>query len=199
MCEPISATTLAAISIASTVASIGMSIYGQIQQSTAQQAQYGYQAAVMRNNASIAEMQANDATERGKVAEARQRQRTAQIMGTQLAGLAGQGTEISGSASDILGDTAAAGEFDALTIRGNAAREAWGYRARGAEYSAQANAPGPAGLSGLSVGASLLAGGGQVADKWYRYGLNTGGGMGGYGSAAYTAAASPGMLSGGQM
>lgn len=165
MCDPV---TLAVGSLAATVVSTGASVYGQMKQGEAAQAQAGYQSAIMRNNQQTAEMLAADATARGKIAEAKQREKTRQMIGTQTAALAGQGTDISGSALDILGDTSASGEFDALTIRSNAAREAWGYKAKGAEYGAIAARPGPPGGE-LGAGASLLAGGGAFADKWYRY------------------------------
>jgi hypothetical protein len=42
---------------------------------------------------------------------------------------------VSGTALDLLGDTAQIGEEDALTIRNNAAREAWGYRNQANEAS----------------------------------------------------------------
>lgn len=170
MCDPV---TLAVASIGATVASTGMGIVAQGQQAASQQAMYGYQAAVARNNQQQANAMAVDAERRGAAEEQRQRTRTASLIGTQQAALAAQGTDLEGSPTDILGDTAAVGELDALTIRSNAAREAWGFRSRGVEFGNQvalANAQqGNSGLSALGVGASLLAGAGSVADKWYRF------------------------------
>ncbi len=156
-------------SLALTAASTVAGIAGQAQQAGAQQAQAGYQAAVMRNNALTAEALARNAEKRGAVAEQAQRNKTAQMLGRQTAVLAGQGTDFSGSVLDILGDTAAAGEQDALTAKYNSAFEAWGHRNKAAEATAAANAPGPGGLSGLSVGSSLIGGATKVADTWYRY------------------------------
>jgi hypothetical protein len=167
------ATVLAAASIASTVAATGMQVMSQAQQAQSQSAMYGYQAAVARNNQQQANAMAVDAEQRGRVEEQRQRTKTASLIGTQQANLAAQGTDLSGSSADIMGDTAAVGELDALTIRSNAAREAWGYRAKGVEYGnavSLANAQqGNSGLSALGVGSSLIAGAGSVADKWYRF------------------------------
>ncbi len=154
-----------ALTAASTVAGIA----GQAQQAGAQQAQAGYQAAVMRNNALAAEALAKNAEKRGAIAEQAQRNKTAQMLGRQTAMLAGQGTDFSGSELNVLGDTAAAGEQDALSLRYNSALEAWGYRNKAAEATAAANAPGPGGLSALSVGSSLIGGATKVADTWYRY------------------------------
>jgi hypothetical protein len=121
-----------------------------------------------RNNQAVADLMADDARKRGEIAEARQREKTRQILGTQTAKLAAQGTDLSGSALDILGDTAASGELDALTVRSNAAREAWGHRVKATDYAAQAQKP-LSGLGGLGAGASLIGGAGSVADKWYRF------------------------------
>jgi hypothetical protein len=165
----ISASTVAAVvSIAATAASTAMAVMSQQQQAQAAQAQAGYQSAVMRNNQAAADMMAADARARGEIAEAKQREKTKQILGTQTAALAGQGTDLSGSALDILGDSAASGEFDALTVRSNAAREAWGHEARASQLAAESMKP-VSGLGGLGVGASLIGGAGSVADKWYRF------------------------------
>jgi hypothetical protein len=80
-------------------------------------------------NAKLADMQAADAIERGKYAETAQRRITSRTIGTQRAGLAAQHVDVNvGSASDVQETAAYLGELDALTIRGNAAREAWGYK-----------------------------------------------------------------------
>lgn len=172
MCDPV---TLAVVSIGTTMASTGLSIAGKAQEVQAQQAMYGYQAQVARNSQIAAERLVTDATERGRIEEDRARLRTRSLMGTQVAALAGQGTDLAGSPTDILGDTAAAGEMDALTSRANAAREARGYRVKGIEFGNDiglANArQSSTALSPLGVGASLIAGGGAVADKWYRFSL----------------------------
>lgn len=171
MCEP---ATLAMISIGTTLASTGLGVAGQAQQAAGQHAMYGYQAAVARNNRIMADRLAVDSEERGRTAEDRARLRTRSLMGTQVAALAGQGTDLSGSPLDILGDTAAAGETDALTIRSNALREARGHRARGVEFENEAapaqSRQASSGLSPIGVGASLITGAGSVADKWYRFG-----------------------------
>jgi hypothetical protein len=151
------------------IASLALSGIGTVLQSVSQSQQSGYQAAVARNNQRIAEQQAQDALRRGDIAEDQQRQKTGLLIGTQRARLAGQGTALDeGSPLDIQGDTAAAGAQDALTIRSNAEREAWGYRAQAANYAAQARlAESRAGW--LGTGESLLAGAGSVADRWARF------------------------------
>lgn len=118
--------------------------------------------------AQIARDQAADAIDRGKVEEEAHRRKVAATLGNQQAALGANLVELgSGSASDILADTAMLGELDALTIRNNAEREAYGYesRARVSEYEgAQAARKGTFDAVG-----SLLSGAGStmVASKWY--------------------------------
>ncbi len=155
------------------VGSMAFGAYSSYQQSQAQQASYEYQAAVARNNAITAEWQAQDAIKRGEIAEEQQRRRTAMLKGTQTARLAANGLDISeGSALQILSDTDWMGEQDALTVRDNAAREAWGFRQQGQNYQSNSE------LMGMRADAEnpLLAGStslltnpatGVVAQKWY--------------------------------
>lgn len=88
-----------------------------------------YEQQVYEMNAAVADWQAADAIARGREAEGLQRQGTRQLIGAQRTSLAAQGIDIeSGSAADVQGDSAYLGELDALTIRNNAARAAWGYQ-----------------------------------------------------------------------
>ena len=176
--------------LAMTAISTGMSVMGQMGQQQAQQQQASiqhahsvYQGQVARQNQTFAqqqgERQAADAKQRGEVAESQRRRLTGQQIGEQQARLAGQGTDLEGSPTDILGDTAAAGEFDALTIRSNAAREAYGYKLSGemagAGYGNDANMAGYKAANSnytpsyLGAGASLLSGASNLSEKWYRF------------------------------
>lgn len=133
-------------------------------------------------NAEVAEMQANDALARGAEEEARHRVNVRRMVGSQRAGLAAQGVDISsGSALDIQADTAQMGELDALTIRANAAREAWGFkvqavdlRQRGliAEQTGYMNAEATriAGKAGAT--STLISGAGKMLAISYGWGKN---------------------------
>ncbi len=158
---------------------VGMQTVGSYNQSKATKAAYTYQGQVNENNAKIAQWQAQDALQRGATAEQRQRMSTAQLRGSQRARLAANGVALDeGSPLNILQDTDYMGEVDALTIRDNAAKEAWGYRNQAAGYGSdaamlrsRASAENP-----MFAGAtSLLTGAGSVADAWYRYSRTTGG------------------------
>jgi hypothetical protein len=101
----------------------------QQRQATAASAQGNYAKSVEQRNAELARLESTDALERGQIAEQRERLATRQRIGTSRAALAAQGIDVSmGSAADVQATEAAIGELDALTIRNNAAREAWGYQ-----------------------------------------------------------------------
>ena len=124
-------------------------------------------------NAKVAEMQAVDALARGAEDEERFRMVVKGLIGSQRAGFAGQNVDVGiGSPVDVVADSAYLGELDALTIRNNAAREAWGYRVQAENFRMGVDAAGRANnfataSSLLGFGSSLLA---------LRYGFGGGGG-----------------------
>lgn len=88
-----------------------------------------------KENAKLAEAQAQNATMTGLVEEDRRREQTRRMLATQRATIAANNLDMStGTPLELLGDTAAVGEQDALMIRANAAREAWGFRSQGVNY-----------------------------------------------------------------
>lgn len=167
MCEAITAMS------ASTLfqgAGLVFSAFGAFQNAQAQQDAAAYNAAVARNNQIIADGQADDAIRRGELDEMRHRIRVAQTQGQQRSALAAQNLDLTdGSALDTVLDTAEFGELDALIIRNNAEREAYGYRVQGmnagaqaALYQSQANNTSPF----LAAAGTALTGAGQVANNW---------------------------------
>lgn len=112
----------ATAAIGVTAIGTGVSAYGQLKSGSETNKMF-------QRNAQFAEYQAQDAEARGKIDERKMRQLTEKTIGAQRAGLAGQGVDVNtGSALDVQADAAYLGELDALTIRTNAAKEAWGYR-----------------------------------------------------------------------
>lgn len=134
-----------------------------------------YQAAVARNNQIIAEQNAQYATKAGDSQEANLRQKTAQTIGMQRAQMAANGVDIgSGSPLRLQEDTAKIGELDALTIRNNAARAAYGYRVQGSDFGSNAalldkQAANARTAGGIGAFSSIVGGAGSVADKWLRW------------------------------
>lgn len=91
-------------------------------------------------NASVADLQAKDAIARGRDEESRFRQYVRGLVGAQRAGFAASNVDVSfGSALEVQADAVELGELDALTIRTNAAREAWGYQVQGEDARRRAD------------------------------------------------------------
>lgn len=158
------------------IAGAVMSAYSSYQSSQANKAAANAQGQVQANNAQMAEYQAEDAITRGDQAAQAQGMRTNRLKGTQRAALASNGVDLGvGSALQIQTDTDYFGQVDKTTITDNAAREAWGYRAQGANFDAnasilrgRANAENPT----LAAGTSLLGSATRVAPSWFA-GLGT--------------------------
>lgn len=93
------------------------------------------QQKMFERNAAFAEWQAEDALSRGKETEKRTRETTEQVIGAQRTSFAAQNVDVNkGSAMDVQADAAYLGELDALTVRNNAAKEAYGYRVQAGDY-----------------------------------------------------------------
>jgi hypothetical protein len=159
------------------VAGLVTSTTGAYNKSKTDKAAYEYQAQVQKNNAQLGEWQAKDAIERGQQAENAHRMKVAQMKGSQRASMAARGLDLTeGSALNVLSDTDFMGDMDALVIRDNAAREAWGLREKAKGNKAdsmllqgRANAENPT----MAATSSLLTGAGSVASSWYSYNKTT--------------------------
>lgn len=152
---------------------------GAYSASAGTKAAYNAQAQVDENNARITEVQAKDAEARGVQAADVSRSKTRQLAGTQRATMAANGVDLGvGSAVRIQNDTEYFGEVDSNTILDNAAREAWGYRAQGSNFSNQATmmrARAAAESPGMAATTSLLTSAGKVAASWYQSNRGTAG------------------------
>ena len=133
MCDPV-----AALMAAASAASTGLGILQQSQQAGAQRADLGWLAAQQRYEADAAEARARLAEQQGESDAAKARQKAALQAGRSQARFAAQGTDLSGSPLDLLGDIAASGEEDALSLRYEAMRNAWEHRVQGTRRLAQA-------------------------------------------------------------
>lgn len=166
---------LAASAIAGVAGSV-VSANAAKQQGKAQQAMYNYQAQVAEENAKIA--QNNAALERQQgIEESRlQRIKVAQAVGSQQTAMAANGVDVTqGTALDVIEDTAAMGELDALQTRYNYERKALAYEAESNNYQNQANLDIIAGqnaykagnMNALASGLNGIAKTGEVASKWF--------------------------------
>ncbi len=177
MCEP---TTLVALGMSASAAAtttaviatagLAMSAYGAYANAQSQKDQANYQSAVARNNKIISDRNARDITRQGEDEANRYRAKVRRMSAEQTVGLAGQGVDVTeGTSIDLLADTAELGEFDAQTIKSNAGREAYNARVQGMNFEAQAGlykAKADAQSPAFSAGTTLLAGAGQVSDRW---------------------------------
>ena len=151
---------------------------GQIQQANAQAAASRYNAQIAEMNATLADRRARDAILRGQEEEQRKRAEIAQLQGRQRAAMGANNVDLGfGSPLDTLVDTAVMGELDALTIRRNAAREAYDFNVQGVNQRAQAGLDrmnASAARSGGMIGAvGTVLGGGARAYGNYRSSLMT--------------------------
>lgn len=174
MCFMAAAAMPAWMSTLSTVASVvstGMQVVSAFSGSSSNKNAYEYQAAVNRNNAMIAEWNAQDVIRQGQQEEDDMRRKAASLKGSQRASLAARGLDISeGSALNILSDTDMMTENDAITIKNNTNKKAWAYRVQGNNDTANAEllqmrADSESPL--MAGGGALLSGLGTVADRWY--------------------------------
>lgn len=199
MCDPVT------ILVVIAVAGVAAGAYSTHQQAKSAKEQAHYQSAVANNNKIIADRAADDSIKRGAVEEQRKRQDIELLKGKQIAGFAGSGTDLSsGSVFDVVGETAALGELDALTIRSNYARESYEKRVQGMNYGAQGllfnyqaqsiNPGTSAGLTAITQ-AGQFAGAAAGASAGGGTKTPSGGGGGTYNGSAVSSAGSSSMAS----
>ena len=163
-------------SIVATVVSTTMGIVGSVQQAKSTQAQYNYQAEINRKNAKIAQANADQKRQEGIEESRMQRIKTLQKIGSQQAAMAANGVDVSsGTALDIIEDTSAMGELDALTTRYNAETQALAYEQQANNFNNQANLDVFAGenayksgmINAVGQGFQGLGSAAGVASNWY--------------------------------
>lgn len=140
-------------------------------------------------NAQVADLQAGDAVARGAEEEQRFRAGVRGLVGAQRAAFAASNVDVGfGSALDVQADTAMLGELDALQIRTNAAREAWGYQVQAVDLRERARITRKEGENLAKTGreqqrqhqigaiGSLVGTGASFLEARYGFGRTTGGG-----------------------
>lgn len=158
-----------ALAIGLAIASTATSVYGQVKAGKAEkkageaeQRAAESQADLSEYNAAVADVQAKDALDRGEIEANTFRQRTRGLVGEQRAGIAAGNIDVGfGSAVDVQADTVFTGELDALTIKTNAQREAWGYRVEGTDQRNRAEIQRKEGANALEAGKQR-----QTARNW---------------------------------
>lgn len=142
------------------IGGIALDAYGKWQQGKAAkkagdltQAAAEDQAQLTEYNAAVTAVQSKDAVQRGLAEENKFRSGVKSLIGSQRAGFAGANVDVNfGSAVDVQADAAFLGELDALTIRTNAAREAWGYNVQGEDLRRTASIQRKEGAAAAATG-----------------------------------------------
>lgn len=165
-------------SILSTVGMVGAGLSGVTgllgaeQSAKAQQESATYQAQVAANNEQIAKNDAGLAEGAGETAVEQSALKTRATEGAIKASQAASNIDVnSGSAVDVRSSADELGELDALTIRGNAQKQAYGYETAATGFGGQqslataqaAQAPIAGAISGAG---SLLSGAAGVANQY---------------------------------
>lgn len=172
----ISAIVTAVVGAIATAVSTTMGVVSSNQQAKAAKAQSEYQAKVAKRNAEVAQANADMKRQEG-IEEARQtRMKNLQRIGAQQTAMAANGIDVSsGTALDVVADTAAQGELDALTNRYNAETQALAYERQANNFTNQSNLDLFAGQNAYKSGMANAVGTGlkglaattSVAADWY--------------------------------
>ncbi|MEI6282426.1 MAG: hypothetical protein WCP82_06890 [Alphaproteobacteria bacterium] len=183
------ATAALVIGSVATVAGVGMQMsaqkkaaQGTLIQGQAQNDASQYQAQVARNNAQIANDNADYVLRAGETDMATQNLKGRAHLGAVKAAQAANGVDVNtGSAVDVRAGEATGARQDVLTTQNNAILKAYGYRSQAANDLAQAGLDertGAAALKGAQISASgsglaqagtLLSGVSSLASKWGSY------------------------------
>lgn len=169
MADPV---TLAMASMASSAASGVLGAVGSVFGGKSQSSQFQYQQGVARVNADIARKNAAYARYAGEFEAQRSGMKTRYERGQAITTQSGRGVVVGeGSSGRVAESISDVGAQEQRTIRGNAARRAYGYDVEAAEKDAAANMYGKAAqrssLAGyIGAGTSLLSGASSVSSKW---------------------------------
>lgn len=153
---------------------------GAVQQGQAQASAAEYNAQLSNRNAAVAKENANIAGQAGSEQAYIQSQKTRAEVGSIKASQAASGIDVnSGSALDVRTSARELGELDALTVRSNATKEAYGYVNQAANFKSQANldefeAKNDKTASYISGASTLLGAAASGADQFYKYQLQGG-------------------------
>jgi hypothetical protein len=172
---------LAYAGIGSSLAGGALGAYGSYMQGQSAAAAARYNATIEKNNATIAKQNAAIAGEAGSFQAYQVGQKTRSEVGTIAANQAAGGIDVNkGSAVDVRSSAAELGELDALTVRSNAAREAYGYQTQADTHTAQSNldlfeAANDQTAGTIGAASTFLGSAGSAALNFRKYQLEAGG------------------------
>jgi hypothetical protein len=158
-----------------------VSAYGSYESGQATSAAEAYQAQVAANNAKVAQTNARLDIQAGETAATNQGLKTRAQVGTEKAGQGAGGIDVNtGSAVGVRAGSEEIGQLDALTIRSNAAKQAYGQLVTATSDTAQSQLAtaesGQAAEAGdIGAAGSLLSGVSTVGGNYARYQMASGG------------------------
>lgn len=153
----------------------GVKAFGDISGAEAKSANDAYQAQVAANNAKIAATDAKLDIQAGEVAAVNVGMKTRSVVGQEKAAQGAAGIEVNnGSAADVRSGTAALGMLDALTVRSNAAKQAYAKEVEATSDTAQGQLLQTESQQDLVAGdvsaaGDLLSGASSVGKAWAGY------------------------------
>jgi hypothetical protein len=153
---------------------------GALQAGQASAASAKYNAAVANVNAEQAKRNSELASQAGMEQAAMQERKTRAEVGAIRANQAAAGIDVnSGSALDVRSSAAELGELDALTVRSNATKEAYGYQTQESSFKSQAGLDTTEASNDLTAGytnaaSTFLGAAGTGASNFAKYQLQGG-------------------------
>lgn len=165
---------MAEVAAAALVGGTLLKAYGQTKQAGANAATDTYKAQVAENNAAIATQQAQWAGEEGDQSASAAALKTRATEGGIEANQAASGIDVNtGSAVQVQDSARILGKLDALTIRSNAARQAYGYQVEATNQTAQSQLDKFAAKNDIEAGeigaGSTILGGAATGANYYNF------------------------------
>lgn len=183
----LSATAAASGMSALTIASLGatalsgaVGTYGAVEQGKAASEAAKYNSAVEGQNAAISTQNANIAEQSGEALAGIQGQKTKMAIGQAVAGQGASGVGLdSGSFAGVKDSMKEIGSIDSMTIRSNAARDAYGYRVKSKSEEGQSalsafEAANDTKAGGINAASTFLGSAGTAASNYQKYQLSSG-------------------------
>jgi hypothetical protein len=174
---------LAIAGVAASVIGAGVGAMGAISSANAQSAAAKYNAQVAQQNQQIAQQNATQAGQAGEQQAAMSEQKTRAEVGAIKTSQAASNVDVnSGSAVDVQSSAASLGELNAITIRGNAAKQAYGYETQGTGFANQATLDTSQAASAttageIGAGSTILGGLGSAGSTYAKYLNSSSGGF----------------------
>lgn len=171
--------TLALIAAASSVAGTGIAAVGAVSQGEAASQAAAYNAQVAANNAKLATQNASTIAQEGEQQTAQAQQQTKAKLGAILANQGASGVDVNtGSAVDVRSSAAELGELNAINIRANAVRQAYGQQVQAAGDTGQSQldkseSSSDAAAGFIKGGSTLLSGASDAYTKFANTNSNT--------------------------